>query len=352
MGLGFFSHIADGFAHIYDDKGGLVKVSAKRLPPDAKPGQDIAVRTSPKGHVRVGKVGNSAKTNTEHDRQQYAVQRLMSPGHGPDGKGWSRAQASGMVGRWMQESYSRLDTGAVGDKSIPGASVGVGQWNRERKAAMQAYATGQNPGGKYANHPLVLAALKDSPGRRGVTNFDAQLDFGDWEIRNSPAERLAYTSLTRAKTPEEAGAAMMHYERPSGYRPGNPRGGHGFHQTVQYANSVMSRYDPSFTPDVAVGGGDGETFAADPSAAEDNLGGDVNAGADGTDQSVPSDTIQDEPTLGQTLGDQFAQDMSSGGSNADTSGISQTIAGMIEQGQQASAGSLPRLPSIEELFKG
>lgn len=329
--LGFFSHIADGFAHIYDHKGGLVKVSAKRLPPDAKPGQDISVRTSPKGHVRVGAVGNSVKTNTATDRQQYAMKRLMSPGHGPDGKGWSAAQAAGMVGRWMQESYPSLDTKARGDLSIPGASVGIGQWNRERKAAMIKFA-------------------KD---RGGPTNFDAQIDFGDWEIRNSPKEHLAYAALAAAKNPEQASAAMMHYERPRGYSPGNPRGGHGFHQTVQYANSVMSRYDPSqHTPDVAVGGGDGETFAADPSAADDTLGGgDINADPS-LDQSAPSDTIQDEPTLGQTLGDQFAQDMSGGGSNADTSGISQSIQGMIEQGQQASAGSLPRLPSIEELFRG
>lgn len=328
MGLGFFSHIMDGFAHIYDHKGNLTKVSAQRLPPNAKPGQDIDIRTSPKGHVRVGAVGNSVKTNTAADRQQYAVKRLMSPGHGPNGKGWSAAQASGMVGRWMQESYPRLDTKARGDLSIPGASVGIGQWNRERKAAM----------------------IKFSKDRGGPTNFDAQIDFGDWEIRNSPKERLAFSALAAAKNPEEASAAMMHYERPRGYSPGNPRGGHGFHQTVQYANSVMSRYDPSYTPQgVAVGGApaDNEAIAAgDPSAA-----GDINFD-NSTDPAL--DTTQDttqEPTLGQTLGDQFQQDMSSGGgAPADTSGISQNIAGMIDQGQQASAGSLPRLPTIEELY--
>lgn len=322
MGLGFFSHILDGFAHVYDQKGNLTKVSVRKLPEGSKPGQDIDVRTSAKGHVRVGKVGNSVKTNTATDRQQYAVRRLMSPGHGPNGKGWSAAQASGMVGRWMQESYPRLDTKARGDLSIPGASVGIGQWNRERKAAMIKFA-------------------KD---RGGATNFDAQIDFGDWEIRNSPAERLAFTALAHAKNPEEASAAMMHYERPRGYSPGNPRGGHGFRQTVQYANHVMKSLDPNYTPQVSVGGGaddEAAIAAGDPSAADDTL-----------DSSAPSEDIADEPTLGETVGDQFAQDMSEGGSAADTSGIAQNIAGMIEQGQQASAGSLPRLPSIEELYGG
>lgn len=331
MGLGFFSHIADGFAHIYDQKGNLTKVSARRLPPNAKPGQDIAVRTSPKGHVRVGAVGNSVKTNTDVDRQQYAMRRLMSPGHGPEGKGWSAAQASGMVGRWMQESYPKLDTKARGDLSIPGASVGIGQWNRERKAAMIKFA-------------------KD---RGGPTNFDAQIDFGDWEIRNSPRERLALAALVHAKNPEQASAAMMHYERPRGYSPGNPRGGHGFRQTVQYANHVMSGYDPSYTPQVSVGGGaadNADMAASDPSAADSGIDPALDTGA-GTD--TPTDTTTtDEPSLGQTIGDQFAQDMSAGGSAADTSGISQNIAGMIDQGQQASAGSLPRLPTIEELYGG
>lgn len=347
MGLGFFSHIKDGMAHIFDNKGALTKVSARRLPKDAQPGQDIDVRTSPKGHVRVGKVGNSTKTNTAEDRQQYALKRLMSPGHGPNGKGWSRAQAGGMVGRWMQESYSRLDTGAVGDKEIPGASHGLGQWNRERKAAMIAYTTGKNPGGKYADHPLVLSALKASPGNRGVSNFDAQLDFGDWEIRNSPSERLAFTSLVHADNAEEASAAMMHYERPRGYRPGNPRGGHGFRQTVQYANSVLGRYDPSYEPAVQVGGGD--TYEPDPSAAED-LPEDPRA-FDSSGGDAASDEIADdgESTLGETIQSAFEtpeEDPSRGDRRR------QTIADMIAQGEQSSAGSLPRLPTIEELFQG
>lgn len=331
MGLGFFSHIADGFAHIYDDKGNLTKISAKRLPKGATPGKDIDVRTSPKGHVRVGEVGNSAKTNTEHDRQQYAINRLMSPGHGPNGKGWSREQAAGMVGRWMQESYTRLDTKARGDLEIPGASVGIGQWNRERKAGLIAFAKKQ---GKPA------------------TDFDVQLDYGDWEIRNSPRERLAFTSLVHAKTTEEASAAMMHYERPRGYRPGNPRGGHGFKQTVQYANHVLKGYDPSYTPDVHIGGGDDEAIiGSDPSAAEDPRAFDYSGG--GADDSVDSSDIADEKTLGQTLGDDFAENFQAPEEDpARGDRRRQGIAEMIQQGVEASAGSLPRLPTIEELFQG
>lgn len=349
MSKGFFSHIADGFAHIYTDKGDLVKVSAHRLPETAKPGADIDVRTSPKGHVRVGAVGNSTKLNTAQDRQQYAIKRLMLPGHGPSGKGWSPAQASGMVGRFMQESFADLRTDARGDLSIPGASVGIGQWNRYRKAAMIAYTTGKNPGGQFADHPLVKAALAASPGDRGVTNFDAQLDFADWEMRNSPSENLAFSSLARANSPDEAAAAMMHYERPKGYRPGDPTAGHGFRNSAKNASGVLTAYDPSYVPDIQVGGGAAGAGSDNPDGGDNNILNNNDPMEIDPDKQPPDEQTAGEPTLGETISQAFE------GGKTDYSGtqaIGENIAGMIQQGQQAGAGALPRLPTIEELYKG
>lgn len=351
MSKGFFSHVAEGFAHIYTDKGDLVKVSTKRLPEGSKPGADIDVRTSPKGNVRVGAVGNSTKLNTAQDRQQYAIKRLMLPGHGPSGNGWTPAQAAGMVGRFMQESFSDLRTNAVGDREIPGASVGIGQWNRERKAAMIAYTTGKAPSGQFANHPLVLAALRESGGKdRGSSNFDAQLDFADWEIRNSPSENLAFHALAHADSPDQAAAAMMHYERPRGYTRGNPTAGHGYHNAVKNANNVLTSYDPKYVPDVQVGGGAGGAAFDNPDGGDNNMLDNNDPMEVDPNQEAPSEeTASDEPTLGDTINQAFTSgEMDYSGTQA----IGQNIAGMMEQGQQASSGTLPRLPTIEEIYKG
>lgn len=356
MSNGFFSHVAEGFAHIYTEKGDLVKVSAKRLPEGSKPGTDIDVRTSPKGNVRVGAVGNSTKLNTAQDRQQYAIKRLMLPGHGPSGKGWTPAQASGMVGRFMQESFADLRTNAIGDREIPGASVGIGQWNRERKAAMIAFTTGKAPSGQFANHPLVKAALNASGGKdRGSSNFDAQLDFADWEIRNSPSENLAFHALAHADSPDQAAAAMMHYERPRGYTPGNPTAGHGYSNAVRNANSILTGYDPKYVPDVQVGGGAGGVFNGHPdSDVRDGISNDpsdpMDINPDEPQDSSEEDTASsDEPTLGETIGEAFQPpEMDYSGTTA----IGQNIAGMMEQGQQANSSALPRLPTIEELYNG
>jgi hypothetical protein len=53
------------------------------------------------------------------------------------GRGFSPVAAAGMVGNLVGESTS-LDTGAY-NPNDPGGSHGIGQWNRERLAAMQAY---------------------------------------------------------------------------------------------------------------------------------------------------------------------------------------------------------------------
>lgn len=59
--------------------------------------------------------------------------------------GLSKAQASGVVGNFIAESS--LQTGAHGDKSIPGGSRGFGQWNRERLRNLKRFAGAYEGGG-------------------------------------------------------------------------------------------------------------------------------------------------------------------------------------------------------------
>lgn len=346
----FFVDAAKGMArlHIEGEKE-LFNVPLKALPRNVSTGSEFDL-APPKGGTNTAAKANAkaaakakadgtgdvppkggGKGASAHDRQQYAVRRLMSEGRGPEGKGWSKEQAAGIVGRFMQEAFPHLDTKARGDLDIPGASVGIGQWNRERKTALIRFA-------KKAG--------------TDATNFDTQLDFFDWEIKNSPKERRALVALTAAQTPEEASEAMMHYERPSGYTPSNPRGGHAFSLTVRNAGRVLQGYDPTYTPTVDVAGGDLPNIT-DPASLVESIMADLGAGdapAGGGLDGEEDGLSLDEPTLGETMGEQFASDMSAG--QADTTGtdsISQDIEEMIAQGQ-AAASSASGFPTFAELF--
>ncbi|MBS1180444.1 MAG: hypothetical protein H6Q99_324 [Proteobacteria bacterium] len=138
-------------------------------------------------------------------RRTYVRDRLVA-------KGWTAEQAAGVTGAFVQESG--LNTGIVGDAGI---SFGLGQWNRERRAALTAFA-----------------AAAGKP----VTDIDTQIDFFDHEIRNSPAEQRALLALTSAKTVDDAAVAMMHYERPRDYSPDNPTAGHGWSNRLAYAKNI------------------------------------------------------------------------------------------------------------------
>lgn len=342
MSLGFLFGLdtKSGFASILDHKGNKIDVPIKQLPRNYKVGQDVEILTGKRGHSRVTHPvqrtpdqikSNPKSRNSATDRQQYAMQRLVE-------KGWSPEQASGVVGRFMQESFPRLDTNARGDLSIPGASVGIGQWNRERKAALLSFAK------KNGGAPNSL---------------DTQLDFFDYELRHSPREKWALMALEKAGTPEEASAAMMHYERPRGYSRGNPRGGHGFKNTVQYANSVMSRYDPNYKPSVDTAGttGSGGVANMDTGGGEDMQFGGLEGGIDDGSLNAGGEVDTSDPNAdqGQTFGEQISADLS--GLGTQDTGQAQRSANshdaimrMIQEGQQAQQGGLPGLPTFRDLF--
>lgn len=125
-------------------------------------------------------------------------------------KGLSAEQAAGIVGNLTAESL--LDTKAHGDKSIPGGSVGIGQWNRERKQRLIAFAR--------AN-------------KRDWRDLDLQLEYVWWELNNH--ETTAFKMLKNAKTVDQATAAMISYERPAGWTMKNPRKGHNYKGRLRYA---------------------------------------------------------------------------------------------------------------------
>lgn len=129
--------------------------------------------------------------------------------------GYSDAQAAGIVGNLIQESG--LDPNAANPRD-PGTSIGLGQWNRERKAAL-----------------MKFAAARGS----SVANFRTQLDFVHHELQTT--ESRAGAALKAATTVDAATAAMISFERPVGWTPQNPRGGHGWANRLRHAESLFGQ---------------------------------------------------------------------------------------------------------------
>lgn len=115
--------------------------------------------------------------------------------------GYTPEQAAGIVGNLVQESGVRSD-GPSGDK---GTAFGMAQWRGERFTRLKRFAASRG---------------------RDWKDFTTQLDFIDMELKNH--ETGAYSRLKSAKTVDEATAAFIGYERPQGWTPNNPRGGHGW----------------------------------------------------------------------------------------------------------------------------
>lgn len=112
-------------------------------------------------------------------------------------QGWTPAQASGIVGNLMHESS--FNPGAVnqGDGSDGSDSIGIGQWNSSRAVALQKFA-----------------AARGKP----ATDLQTQLEFVQSELKSSESD--AAEALRAARTPAEATAAFLRYERPKGYEKG------------------------------------------------------------------------------------------------------------------------------------
>lgn len=117
--------------------------------------------------------------------------------------GYSHDAASAVAGHLFHESSN--NPSAVHDGGI---GIGIAGWNGPRRAALEKFAAGQG---------------------KPVNDFDTQVDFAISELDtgDSGAQR-AGRELKSAKSIDDATAAFMHFERPQGYTPDNPRGGDSY----------------------------------------------------------------------------------------------------------------------------
>lgn len=138
-------------------------------------------------------------------------------------RGWSPAQAAGIVGGLRGET-ANLNTSQVHDN---GTGLGIAGWNGTR-----------------------LAGLKDFAASRGTqpTDLQTQLMYVDHELRNGEAK--AGDLLRGAKSPGDAGQAMLAYFRPKdwdkpGAHPERAQYASQFAQSAAGASAAPSSQDGS-----------------------------------------------------------------------------------------------------------
>lgn len=143
------------------------------------------------------------------NNSQAAFEYFVSQGLEPH-------QAAGIVGNLQGESGQELNPLATnkGDGRDGSDSIGIAQWNGTR-----------------------AQALKDYAASRGVpwTDLNVQLDFLHRELNGS--ENSAFRRLKAATTPEEAGQAMLAFERPKDW---NVPGAHP--ERARYAAAAFTKY--------------------------------------------------------------------------------------------------------------
>ncbi|MUO84772.1 phage tail tip lysozyme [Agrobacterium vitis] len=123
--------------------------------------------------------------------------------------GFSPAQAAAFVGHGMQESA--FNTQASGDN---GSAFGIMQWRGDRQTALRQFAAKSG---------------------RNVVDLPTQLDFAVSELKST--EKSAGDKFFASGNVQDAVSALMSYERPAGWTPGNPTAGHGYDNRLGYALS-------------------------------------------------------------------------------------------------------------------
>jgi hypothetical protein len=129
-------------------------------------------------------------------------------------RGWTPAQAAGIVGNLLAESSLSTDARNAGDGRDGSDSIGIGQWNSDRAKALKDFAASN--GGDW----------KD---------LNVQLAFVDHELNGT--ESGAGSKLKSAKDVQEATEAFIMYERPAGSQNG-ARSAHNYNGRLKFAQQA------------------------------------------------------------------------------------------------------------------
>jgi len=181
-----WARLPDGTIKQYDDNGKYIPGSYEAM---AGLNIDWSPSTKKDNSTDSGSSDNTIGNIKPSEKAKAAVKFFIS-------KGWTPAQAAGIVGNLQAESGQNLDTNAQGDKDRKTGqftSYGIAQWRGTRQLDFK----------KKFGHDLTKSS------------FQEQLEFVQWELDYTETKAAAY--IRSAKTAKEAAAAFdQHYERSSG----------------------------------------------------------------------------------------------------------------------------------------
>lgn len=284
--------------------------------------------------------GPAAAPRNPAARQTYAMGRFNA-------LGWNPIASAAIVGGLMQESGSSLDTRAAGDA---GTAFGIAQVRGDR-LEMGDRATAQKMG------------LKDFAKQRGTDwrDFDTQIDFVDWELRNTEVE--SGRRLMKVESIDEAAFAMAGFERPKGWKGWgtNPQNIHGWENRLGNAKrqyGVAAAFAKGKNPDLPdVDVGDNRAFnewvrglSSTERGAVDLVTGEASPG------TAPRDRLLGPARKGGLLGDILrgaGEGLAASGGGADIPQPMDFSAQAEGARRQAENGPLPSLgESSQQLFGG
>ncbi len=168
-----------------------------------------------------------------------SLMSAYSPVLGPAG-------AAGLTGGFGHETAGTFSPAIQGDNN---SSIGLAQWHdtgpgQGRKSNLAAYAKkyGKSPTDPdvQRQYPLVEMGLAGSSSDPGFST-----------------ERKAGQALQAARTPQEATAAALMFERPKGWSPAHPENSSGYSQRLAYATALMGGASGGATAYADAGGGQG-----------------------------------------------------------------------------------------------
>ena len=136
-------------------------------------------------------------------------------------KGWSPVAASGIVGNLLNETGRRLDSTIIHDG---GTGLGLAGWRDPE------------PGKGRRTNLRAFASQRGKP----AEDFGVQLEFLDHELRTS--EGSVGNRLRDAKTPEDAAHIFVDFERPWGWKQGDPTNASGYRNRLNDARRLMSEH--------------------------------------------------------------------------------------------------------------
>jgi hypothetical protein len=144
--------------------------------------------------------------------------------------GWSRVAAIALVANAQQESYHDLlfidpkGKPVVGDKHLPGGSIGLFQWNNGSRGQF-------NRRSQFEKFAKSLGTT--------TTDFETNIRFADFELKTT--EKTAGNALKAAQTIYAANRAAIGFLRPQHWSALNPQKGHGWKNRLNNALALDKR---------------------------------------------------------------------------------------------------------------